>query len=407
MFYGNTVLKQQPIDIDNIVGLKEFNLEFDNFSKLSTSFDVITENRLVLQEGFFQTFVEKIKVLWTKFMKMIGGFIDKIKKFFLRSKNHDNMIKHAEQVNKDVQSFKPEESEPEKSYSQDDIDKFEAEIEKLKDKIKELKDSKYQDEAKLSTLQNKLEEMEKKYTIEKNKVRSYKFKLAQAQNRADAAENKLTKAEDKLAKGIDLSDLYFYDIDKNTLDKINIMNRGMNTMDWWSDISPERLQDVYDRDGINFTEKLMNENKEVVESLKYLSEIDLDKVIFSKSIEDYKYKYKDGVIENIEAIKKFSDFAWSASSRIGSIDDRKIEELDKDIAKKQSQIDTITKMSGVEVSQEAANLAIKILKYNIETSKLWNMAAIKILAAKDKVITHNDKVFNTLEQQLGKIKITK
>ena len=400
MFYGNTVLKQQPIDIDNIVGLKEFNLEFDNFSKLSASFDVITENQLVLQEGFFQTFVEKIKVLWAKFMKMIGGFIDKIKKFFLRSKNHDNMIKHAEQVNKDVQSFKPEESEPEKSYSQDDIDKREAEIEKLKDKIKELKDSKYQDEAKLSTLQNKLEEMEKKYTIEKNTVRSYKFKLAQAQNRADSAEN-------KLAKGIDLSDLYFYDIDKNILDKINIMNRGMHTMDWWSDISPERLQDVYDRDGINFTEKLMNENKEVVESLKYLSEIDLDKVIFSKHIEDYKYKYEDGVIKNIEAIKKFSDAAWSASSRIESIKDNKIEELDKNITKKQSQIDTITKMSGVEVSQEAANLAIKILKYNIETSKLWNMAAIKILAAKDKVITHNDKVFNTLEQQLGKIKITK
>ena len=310
------------------------------------------------------------------------------------------MIKHAEQVNKDVQSFKPEESEPEKSYSQDDIDKREAEIEKLKDKIKELKDSKYQDEAKLSTLQNKLEEMEKKYTIEKNEVRSYKFKLAQAQNRADSAEN-------KLAKGIDLSDLYFYDIDKNILDKINIMNRGMHTMDWWSDISPERLQDVYDRDGINFTEKLMNENKEVVESLKYLSEIDLDKVIFSKHIEDYKYKYEDGVIKNIEAIKKFSDAAWSASSRIESIKDNKIEELDKNITKKQSQIDTITKMSGVEVSQEAANLAIKILKYNIETSKLWNMAAIKILAAKDKVITHNDKVFNTLEQQLGKIKITK
>ena len=48
MFYGNTVLKYQPIDIDNIVGLKEFNLEFDNFSKLSESFDVITENQLVL-----------------------------------------------------------------------------------------------------------------------------------------------------------------------------------------------------------------------------------------------------------------------------------------------------------------------------------------------------------------------
>jgi chromosome segregation ATPase len=310
------------------------------------------------------------------------------------------MIKHAEQVNKDVQVFTPEEFEPINVYFQDDVDKYEAEIEKLKDKIEELKDSKYQDKAKISILQNKLEDAEKKYRYAQNKAEIESSKTKSEKARADAA-------EDKLAKGIDLSDLCFYSIDNNTLDKINIMNRGMNTMNWWSDISPERLQDVYDRDGINFTEELMNENKEVVESLKYLSEIDLDKVISSKHIEDYKYKYKDGVIENIEAIKKFSDAAWSASNRIGSVEDCKIEELDKDIVKKQSQIDAITKMSGTEVSQEAANLAIKVLKYNIETSKLWNLAAIKVFAIKNVVIDNNDRVFNTLEKQLGKIKITK
>jgi hypothetical protein len=390
MFYGNTVLKYQPIDIDNIVGLKEFNLEFENFSKLSASFDVITENQLVLQEGFFQTFVEKIKGLWAKFMKLIGGFIDKIKKFFLRSKNHDNMVKHAEQVNTNVQNLKIEE-----------LKKKIAELEEDNEQLKQNRDGYKQ----LATDFNK--DYKDLITSTDKRIQDERDIAKAAEDRANAEKVRADAAEDKLAKGIDLSDLYFYSIDKNILDKIDIMNRGMHTMNWWSDISPERLQDVYDRDGINFTEELMNENKEVVESLEYLSKIDLDKVISSKHIEDYKYKYKDGVIENIEAIKRFSDAAWSASNRIGSVEDRKIEELDKDITKKQSQIDAITKMSGTEVSQEAANLAIKILKYNIETSKLWNMAAIKILAAKDKVITHNDKVFNTLEQQLGKIKITK
>ena len=404
MFYGNTVLKYQPIDIDNIVGLKEFNLEFDNFSKLSESFDVITENQLVLQEGFFQTFVEKIKTLWGKFMKLIDGFIAKIKKFFLRSKNHDSMVKHAEKVNTNVQNLKIEE-----------LEKKVADLESKYEKEKEYKDmfkrdfiDKEKESRAYQRFYNKNKEKIKELESENEDLKKSTDKRIQdEQDRANAEKARADAAEAKLAKGIDLSDLYFYSIDKNTLDKINIMNRGMNTMEWWSDIDPQRLQDIYDRDGINYTEKLMNENKEVVESLEYLSKIDLDKVISSKHIEDYKYKYKDGVIENIEAIKKFSDAAWSASNRIGSVEDRKIEELDKDIAKKQSQIDAITKMSGTEVSQEAANLAIKILKYNIETSKLWNMAAIKILAAKDKIITHNDKIFNTLEQQLGKIKITK
>lgn len=378
MFYGNTIPKYQKIDISIIEGLDEFNLAYNNFCQLSNSINVITENQIILEQGFFQKFVETVKTLWGKFITVVRNIIKKIKSFFTKSKSNEEAVKEIGEISKQIKNVNPEEVKKSSSSEKDD-------------KIKEL-------QAKI----DKLERMaDKDNESHKQAIDKLNNMIKQEKERADKAEKELNTP-----KEIDLSSLTCMILNKEVIDKADLMGQGLHDFEFWIKLDPKEIEDSYTRGGDYRSDKIIEEQKDTIDAMKYLAGLDIDKAVTSKSISDYNYTLGSDLDKNLQSIIKFADVLYLQSSKAEVISKRfePEREAEAEIGKKQSEIDTITKMSGNEISQGAANYMLKLIRYNIDTILSWNRASLKLLALANKVITHNKKASEEIKNKL-KIKI--